>query len=293
MVVIVVAGIAIEVGDRTVGIVVRNALVGHLGHGVQDQQLFPEGALRLHGRDGSESKVTAIRQFVGDVGGDFPLLDGNGVWPGTALYPYRRLDVAVSGSEGAVITNDENVERILVSIAIETEPDGKMILLADRILDRGNFLQQLLSERTGNVLPRSFVDLLGESFLLLVDGGERGNVSFKRDVEIGLIYPDVDVFGKPSDEAICLAQAGSALEVEMDRIVLASVEQEIEDPAYVEVFLNIFGAGLQLGGDRRIECPPFVYARAKDFSEGFMHGSLRSQTALMMCPILRRPTAFV
>jgi hypothetical protein len=104
---------------------------------------------------------------------------------------------------------------------------------------------------------------------------------------------DVDVFGEPSDEAICLAQAGTPLEVEVDRIVLASVKQEIEDPTDVEVFLNIFGAGLQLGGDGRIERPPFVNARAKDVSEGFVHGSLRSQTALMMCPNLRRPTVFV
>jgi hypothetical protein len=66
--------------------------------------------------------------------------------------------------------------------------------------------------------------------LLFGDRWQCGDIGLNRGIEVSFEYSDIDVFGEPSDKPIGLAQAGAALEVEVDRIVLASVEQEIKGP---------------------------------------------------------------
>ncbi|NTZ63344.1 hypothetical protein G6L24_23840 [Agrobacterium tumefaciens] len=48
-------------------------------------------------------------------------------------------------------------------------------------------------------------------------------------------------------QAICLAEAGAALKVKADRIILAAVEQEVQHPADVQILLDIRGPRLQVG----------------------------------------------
>ncbi len=124
--VVVVPGIAIEIWHRPAGISVRGALFGHFGHGVQDQHFFPEGAFRLDRRHASEFEDGAVGKFVCHVRDDLTCFDGNGVGPGAALDPYSSLDIAVAGSECAVIADHQDIECILVPIGIEAKLNGEM-----------------------------------------------------------------------------------------------------------------------------------------------------------------------
>ena len=56
-----------------------------------------------------------------------------------------------------------------------------------------------------------------------------------------------------------------------DRIVAATVEQEVEYPADIEILFDIGRLGGQVSGRRLEERPAFVDARAQDLNEGLLH----------------------
>jgi hypothetical protein len=49
--------------------------------------------------------------------------------------------------------------------------------------------------------------------------GESGDLGLKRNLQVPLVDADVDVLGKTLDQAIGLAEAGTALKIEADSIV--------------------------------------------------------------------------
>lgn len=88
-----------------------------------------------------------------------------------------------------------------------------MARTSGRLFDDRELPGQQFSERSGDVLPRCLVDLLSERALLLIDGGQGGDVRFQRDMQISFVHADVDVLGEPAHQSIRLAQAGAALEL--------------------------------------------------------------------------------
>ena len=72
-------------------------------------------------------------------------------------------------------------------------------------------------------------------------GWQCGDIGLERRMEVSFEYSDIDGFGKTSNKPIRLAQPGSALEMEVDRVILAAVEKESENPADIKSFSTFSG----------------------------------------------------
>lgn len=134
-------------------------------------------------------------------------------------------------------------------------------------------------------MARGLVDLFRQRLLLLGHRGESGDLTLGRYFQIGFVDADIDILGKAINQAIGLAEAGATLEVEADRIVGAPIEQEVEDPADVEILFDILGARLQVGSHRFEQGPALIGATAKHFIEALAHVlPLRRECRALLSP---------